>query len=113
MTGKAKKENSKARDSKVRGDGLEKIGEISSAAELKAFLLSVRDRLVEGSIPAIYALTAMNHVMSLQLVYSCLDNENKELARDIWLRIKQSGMQVCNPPMLFSPEEEDTLPGTL
>jgi hypothetical protein len=48
----------------------------------------------------------MNFVLNLPNIYNLLDNENKELARDIWLRIKQSGMQLRNPPMLFQPEED-------
>jgi len=77
---------------------------ISSKAELKNFLQVLRDRMAERAAAPIYAVSAMNHVLTLPKVYDLLDNENKEIARDIWLRIKQSGMQVKNPPMLFGDE---------
>ncbi|MCB0353770.1 MAG: hypothetical protein KDD64_09605 [Bdellovibrionales bacterium] len=80
--------------------------EISTSAELKQYLLSIRDKMADGSAPAIYCLSAMNNVMSHQRIYELLDKECKELARDIWLRIKQAGVQLKNPPLLFSPEEE-------
>ena len=83
----------------------DELGSINSKAELKSFLLSIRDRMAERSAAAIYASSAMNHVLTLPQVYELLDNENKELARDIFLRIKQAGMQIKSPPLLF--EESD------
>ncbi len=83
----------------------EPMGPLTSTQDLKTFLLALRDKMVEGQSAAIYAVSAMNHVLTLPKIGDYLDNENKELARDIWLRIKQSGMQLRNPPMLFSPEE--------
>lgn len=82
-------------------------GKIVTKADLKSFLQSVRDKMVEGLAAPIYALSAINHVMALPDVYDLLDADNKELARDIWLRLKQAGMQVKNPPMLFSAEESN------
>ena len=35
--------------------------------------------------------------------------ENKEIARDVWLRLKQAGLQLRNPPILFGPEEDTTI----
>lgn len=104
-TTKTKKESKKtnAKTNSVDGENQPTIG---SKEELKTFLLSVRDKMADQSSAAIYAVGAMNYVLNLPNIYNLLDNENKELARDIWLRIKQSGMQLRNPPMLFQPEED-------
>ena len=75
-------------------------------AELKEFLLSMRDKLADHSAPVLAAAAAMNHLMNLPNIYQLLDNENKELARDVWLRIKQAGVHVKNPPLLFGNEGE-------
>lgn len=80
-------------------------GTISTKADLRAFLQNIRDKMAEEVAPAIYVLGAMNHIMNLDEINAWLDNENKELARDIWLRLKQSGLVLRNPPLLFSPEE--------
>ena len=80
---------------------------INSKASLKEFLLNVRDKLADGSAAPVYAFTALNHVMNLPDIYSLLSKENKEIARDIWLRLKQAGIQVNTPPMLFASEEEE------
>ncbi|MBX7145593.1 MAG: hypothetical protein K1X79_14170 [Oligoflexia bacterium] len=91
---------------KAKGSEVEGLGEITTKEQLKTFLVEVRDRLADQSAAAVYAVTAINHMMSLPSIYSLLDNETKEIARDIWLRIKQSGMQLRNPPLLFQPEED-------
>ena len=83
---------------------------ISSKSELKNFLQILRDRMTDRTAAPIYAVSAMNHVLTLPKIYDLLDNENKEVARDIWLRIRQSGMQVKNPPLLFG-DESDGLAG--
>ena len=82
------------------------LGTISSKADLEAFLLNVRDKMDDESASAVYALTAMNYVMSLPEVYSWFNNETKEIARDIWLRLKLAGLQIRNPPMLFGEAED-------
>jgi hypothetical protein len=82
------------------------MGNITSKAELEAFLLNIRDKMDEEVASPIYALTGMNYIMSLPGVYDWLDDETKEIARDIWLRLKQAGFQLRNPPMLFGDAEE-------
>ena len=81
--------------------------DISTTQDLHTFLLNVRDKLGDRSAAPVYALSALNHVMNLPNVYDLLDKDNKEIARDIWLRLKQSGFQLKNPPLLFGGDGED------
>ena len=106
----AKGKNAKQAADSQNAAQMENIGAIASKADLEAFLLNVRDKMDEEAAPPIYALSAMNYVMSLPEVYAWFDNETKEIARDIWLRLKQAGFQLRNPPMLFG-ESEDISPG--
>ena len=87
-------------------EGVEQAGieKITTSAELKSYLTSVRDRMEDGSGAAIYALGAVNYVFSLEKLYEFLDSENRTLLKEIWLRLKQSGIQVRNPPLLFESE---------
>ena len=89
----------------VVGDSLEQT--ISAAPELHEFLLNVRDKLADGSAAPVYAFSALNYVMNLPQIYDLLTKENKEVARDIWLRLKQAGLQLKTPPLLFGSEEEE------
>lgn len=101
------KKDVKAKTAKAGALDGETFGEISSKADLKTFLLNVRDKMAENAAPPIYAVSAVNHALQLPDIYNLLDNDNKEIARDIWLRLKQSGLQLRNPPMLFGADEED------
>jgi hypothetical protein len=82
-------------------------GAITSKTQLKEFLLNVRDKLADGSSAPIYTATALNYAMNLPEIYDYLTKENKEIARDIWLRLKQAGMQINNPPLLFGSDEDE------
>ena len=84
------------------------FGTITTKADLKAFLANVVDKMSDQVAAPIYAMAAMQHVFNLPNIYELLDKTNREVARDIWLRLKQSGMQVRNPPMIFSSEEDGT-----
>jgi hypothetical protein len=106
---KENKGNGTAADGKAKPDGEEgeKFGQIANKADLKAFLNGLRDKMTEQAAAPIYVLTAMNHILTLEQIYEWLDNENKEIARDIWLRLRQAGLQLRNPPLLFNADEED------
>lgn len=75
--------------------------EITSCESLRSFLNGIRERMADGGAPAVYALSALNYVMNLPGVYGFMDEENREIARDIWLHLKQSGFQLKDPPLLF------------
>ena len=81
---------------------------ISTPAELRSFLTSVRDKMMDEVAAPIYGLVAIEHVLNIEGIYQLLDEENKLLAREIWLRLKKAGIQLKNPPLLFKPEEEQS-----
>jgi hypothetical protein len=86
------------------GDSAAEVGAISTKAELKQFLVTLRDRVTEEQAAPIYILTALNHIMHTASVQALLENETKEIARDLWLRLKQAGLNVHTPPLLFGDE---------
>ena len=61
--------------------------------------------MAEEIAAPIYAVTAMNQILTNPEFLTFFSDENKELARDIWLRIKQGGFQVRDPPTLFGADE--------
>ena len=79
--------------------------DITTVDEMNSFLTNVRDKLADGSAAPVYALTALNELLEHPTIYDLLSSENKELARDIWLRVKQAGFQIKNPPLLFDAED--------
>ena len=97
----AAKKESKTTKTKTATSEVEGSGKITTTAELKTFLTNMLDKVKEDAAPAIYIASAMNHVLNIPDIYTLLDNECRELARDTWLRLKASGFQVKNPPLLF------------
>jgi hypothetical protein len=97
------KKDGKAKEEKTRANSnpAAVVDEISKSSDLKAFLVTVRDKLADEQSPAVTAMSAMNYLLSRTDIYSLMDSENKEIARDIWLRLKQTGLQLRNPPLLF------------
>ncbi|RMG39757.1 MAG: hypothetical protein D6719_12570 [Candidatus Dadabacteria bacterium] len=102
----AEKKNSKQAETKKADKAEKQIEGFSTKADLKAFLMDVRDKMTDGSAPPVYAVTAMNFVMNQPNIYELLDKTNKEICRDIWLRIAQAGFHLKAPPMLFSADEQ-------
>lgn len=104
-----KKTKKEQKTEETKPTPLDALGNITNKSELNTFLVGLRDRLADESASPIQVLSAMHYVLRQPTVYECLDNENKEIARDIWLRLKKSGMQLRNPPMLFSAEESASI----
>ncbi len=88
----------------------EQMNDVRTPEQLKEFLLNIRDRMADRSAAPIYALSALNHVMNQPNIYDLLNKDNKELARDIWLHLRQAGFQLKNPPLLFDENGEDVAP---
>ena len=80
--------------------------DLNTAEELHSFLTNVRDKLADDTAAPVYAMGVLNTILEHPSVYTLMTAENKELARDIWLRLKQAGFQVKNPPMLFDGEDD-------
>ena len=92
-------------DAIVLDSPVDAVTDIKSIEDLKVFLVSIRDRLSDKTCAPVYALSGLSHALRLTGIYQFLNEENRELARDIWLRLKKSGLHVDAPPILFSTEE--------
>lgn len=104
MTAKKKEKETKNKATAVEKKEEMTSSQLTTAEELKSFLNGIRDKMSEGSAAPIYAMTAMNYIMNETSIYKLLTEENKEIARDIWLRLKHAGIQLKNPPLLFGTE---------
>jgi ABC-type iron transport system FetAB permease component len=79
--------------------------QISTKAELCVFVTDVRDKLLKDDAAPIFAMAAMNQVMSLDSIYELLDKEIKEILQEIWVKLSQSGFHLRKPPLLFGDAE--------
>ncbi len=79
--------------------------QITSKAELKVFISGVRDKLLKEQAAPIFAMAAMQQVMSLDSIYDLMDGQNKEILQEIWVKLSQSGFHLRRPPLLFGEAE--------
>ncbi len=77
------------------------IEPITNRADLKKFLTHVQDKMMNDAAPPLYVMSALNYVLNHPNVYELMDQECREIARELWLRLKKSGLQLRNPPLLF------------
>jgi hypothetical protein len=79
--------------------------QISTKEELRSFITDVRDRLLKDEAAPIFAMAAMQQVMSLDAIYELVDKETKEILQEIWVKLSQSGFHLRKPPLLFGDGE--------
>jgi hypothetical protein len=87
------------------GDASAFTGQITTKAELRSFCAAVRDKLLKGEAPPIFAMTAMQFIMGLESINDLLDTQTKEILQEIWVKLSQSGFQLTKPPLLFGDPE--------
>lgn len=69
--------------------------------EVFNFLNDVSRQLEESQIPPVHTMLALNTMFRAADAKKIFDDELKEKARALWLRIKATGVQVIDPPILF------------
>jgi hypothetical protein len=102
---KNKKETKIKETDNAIGGGIENMVQITSKNDLRVFITDVRDRVLKDDAAAIFAMAAMQQVMSLDSIYDIMDKENKEILQEIWVKLSQSGLHLRKPPLLFGDGE--------
>ena len=96
-----KKKDTKIKETSEEITKEESLPKITTKTELRAFIATVRDKLINQSAPPIYAMAALNHVMSLPEIYELMDTQMKESLQEIWVKLSQAGMHIHKPALLF------------
>ena len=96
-----KKKESKGKEGIEETPKEQSLPKITTKTELRAFIATVRDKLINQSAPPIYAMSALNHVMSLPEIYDLMDTQMKESLQEIWVKLSQAGMHIHKPALLF------------
>ena len=69
--------------------------------QVASFLAEINRQIVEHNLPPIHTLLALNNILSQSNAHELLDEELKTQARDIWVKIKATGVHLIDPPSLF------------
>jgi hypothetical protein len=102
---KKKKEVKSDDVASVAGSTNSLANQIATRADLLAFVSDVRDKLLKDEAAPIFAMAAMQQVMTLETIYDLLDKEIKEILQEIWVKLSQSGFHLRKPPLLFGDGE--------
>jgi len=101
---KAKKET-KAKDQDNNSKDLKDLAQITTKADLKAFIADVHEKMIKEQAAPIFAMSAMQQIMSLEKIYDLLDSQSKEILQEIWVKLSQAGFHIRRPPLLFGESE--------
>jgi hypothetical protein len=100
-----KKKETKVKEAEETMKENTELSQITNKAELKAFITDVRDRLLKDQAAPIFAMAAMQQVMTHDSIYELLDGQSKEILQEIWVKLSQSGFHLRKPPLLFGDAE--------
>lgn len=80
---------------------------VGSKAELQQFINDVKKGLSDGSVAAIYGLTAVRNILDQEGISDLLDQSSKNSLKEIWVMLEKAGCQSRRPPILFSESEQE------
>ena len=73
--------------------------------DLQEFLDAIARECVTGSAGYIHSMFALNKLLRLPNATDLFDEKLKSQAKDLWLKLKSTGLQLNDPPLLFGIQE--------
>lgn len=70
--------------------------------ELTSFLAEIETQLVDSDQNCLHSMLALNEILRQPNASKLLDKGLKTQAKDLWLKIKSTGVELEDPPILFS-----------
>lgn len=86
---------------KAKDDNTSSETKVYTKKELQAFISDVSAQVVDHNLPSIHTMLALDHALRIANVRDILDEEMKSQARDLWTKVKSSGLHLSDPPLLF------------
>jgi hypothetical protein len=72
-----------------------------SKEELQKTLEIIASSVVSSQSSYIQSMILLDHMLRLPNAREIFDSELKEQARDLWVKMKSTGLQLNDPPILF------------
>ena len=70
-------------------------------AEIVDFIAEINKQIVSTTKSTMHSLLAINHILRAPNARQVVDADLKQQLKDIWLKLKSSGLQLQDPPLLF------------
>src|SRR5262245_46879872 len=83
--------------------GHEEAGEpkIYTKREIQTFIGEISKRVLEPNTSHLHSVLAINHLLRQANMPELLDNDLRAQLKDLWIKLKSTGMQLNDPPLLF------------
>lgn len=69
--------------------------------EVANFIAEISKKIVDSNTAYFHSMITLNTLLRLPNAEEIFDEELKEQARDLWLKLKLTGLQLTDPPLLF------------
>lgn len=82
-------------------DGAEAQKKLLSRTEVAAYLTDIAKKILDTKSSNLHSMLALNDLLRQPNANELFTGELKDQAKDIWLKLKSTGLQVNDPPILF------------
>jgi hypothetical protein len=72
-----------------------------SRADVQKYLAEIEQQVISSNEAYLHSVVALNEILRLPNASEILDEELKTQCRDIWIKLKSTGIQLNDPPILF------------
>lgn len=69
--------------------------------DVQAFLAQISEKVVNNSGSYFHSMLALNSLLRLSNAAEIFDQNLKEQAKDLWVKLKSTGLHLTDPPLLF------------
>ena len=91
----------KGTDGAKKEDGSEGNKKLLSRAEFAEFLTEIAKKVLDTKGSNLHSMLALNELLRQPNANDMFTGELKDQARDLWLKLKSTGLQLNHPPLLF------------
>lgn len=69
--------------------------------QVVAFIKEIELKLIGNAGANLHSVVGLNRILRASNINQILDNELKERVKDIWIKLKSTGVQLIDPPIVF------------
>ena len=87
-------------ENKREENGSLEVQKIYTREEVQEALSSIAQQVVGSQTAYLHSMVLLNQLLRLPNAVELFDADLKSQARDLWVKIKSSGLQLADPPLL-------------
>ena len=77
------------------------VTQLCSKEEIQAYLTELEKRVIESEGSYLHSILALDKLLRLPNAEEVIDEQMKSQMRDLWIKLKSSGIKLADPPLLF------------